>query len=167
MQPNGGRSTSLALGLSAEKLGLSECDRFMTESLGEIVLVRASLPDELLAEARRVPELECCGLLAGRDDVITAVLPARNLLASATAYEIDPAELFALFRRIRSEGLEHLGIYHSHPRGDNAPSPRDVERAFYPQAAYFILLPLADAVRSVRAFRIVQGRVRELTLRLV
>lgn len=139
----------------------------MTENPSEIVLLRASLPDELLAEARRVPELECCGLLAGRDGVISVVLPARNLLASATAYEIEPAELFALFRRMRVGGLDHLGIYHSHPRGDNAPSPRDVELAFYPQAACFILSPLPNAARPVRAFRIVQGQVSELTLRLV
>ena len=138
----------------------------MMESVGELILVRASLPDELLAAARRLPELECCGLLGGRDGVISAVLPARNLLASPTAYEIEPAELFALFRRMRSEGLEHLGIYHSHPRGDNAPSPSDVERAFYPEAAYFIVSPLAGVARPVRAFRIVRGLVRELTLRL-
>jgi [CysO sulfur-carrier protein]-S-L-cysteine hydrolase len=137
------------------------------ENLGEIVPVRASLPDELLAEARRLPGIECCGVLAGRDGVITAVLPARNLLASATAYEIEPAELFALFRRMRGEGLDHLGIYHSHPRGENAPSPRDLERAFYPEAAYFILSPLANAARPVRAFRIVQEQARELTLRPV
>ena len=109
--------------------------------------------------------LRVCWL--GRDGVITEVLPARNVLASATAYEIEPAELFALFRRMRAEGLDHLGIYHSHPRGENAPSPRDVERAFYPQAACFILSPLASAARPVRAFRIVQGQVSELTLRLV
>lgn len=139
----------------------------MTENLNEIVLMRPSVPDQLLAEARRVPELECCGLLAGRDGVISAVLLARNVLASATAYEIEPAELFALFRQMRAEGLDHLGIYHSHPRGENAPSPRDVELAFYPQAACFILSPLANAARPVRAFRIAQGQVRELTLRLV
>jgi [CysO sulfur-carrier protein]-S-L-cysteine hydrolase len=138
------------------------------ESLsGEIILVRASLLDELVAEARRLPGVECCGLLAGRDGVISVVLPARNLLASATAYEIEPGELFALFRRMRSEGLEHLGIYHSHPRGENAPSLSDVERAFYPEAAYFILSPLANAAQPVRAFRIAQGQVRELTLRPV
>jgi proteasome lid subunit RPN8/RPN11 len=137
------------------------------ESLSEIVAVRASLPDELLAEARRLPELECCGLLAGRDGLISAVLPARNLLASATAYEIAPAELFGLFRHMRAEGLDHLGIYHSHPRGDNAPSPTDIARAFYPEAAYFILSPLVNAARPVRAFRIVHGQALELTLRAV
>jgi hypothetical protein len=58
------------------------------DTLSDIVLVRASLLDELVAEARRLPGLECCGLLGGRDGVISVVLPARNLLASATAYEI-------------------------------------------------------------------------------
>ncbi len=126
--------------------------------------MRQSVLDELLAEARRWPGLECCGLLAGRDALISAVLPARNILESAVAYEIEPGELFALFRRIRAGGLDHLGIYHSHPRGDNAPSPRDIERAFYPDAAYFILSPLPAVPRPVRAFRISDGRARELTL---
>jgi proteasome lid subunit RPN8/RPN11 len=139
----------------------------MNETVSDVVLVRASLPDELLAEARRVPEVECCGLLAGRDGVILAVFPARNSLASATAYEIAAAELFALFRRMRAGGFEHLGIYHSHPRGDNAPSPTDIERAFYPEAAYFILSPLANAACPVRTFRIAQGQARELALRHV
>jgi proteasome lid subunit RPN8/RPN11 len=136
----------------------------MNETVSDVVLVRASLPDELLAEARRVPELECCGLLAGRDGVILAVFPARNSLASATAYEIAAAELFALFRRMRAEGLNHMGIYHSHPRGDNAPSPSDIEQAFYPDAVYFILSPQANAPRPVRAFRIADGEAREVTI---
>jgi proteasome lid subunit RPN8/RPN11 len=133
--------------------------------MGEIVRVRQSVLNELLAEARRRPDLECCGLLAGREGVISAVLPARNALASATAYEIEPVELFALFRRMRAEGLAHLGIYHSHPRGDNEPSPRDLERAFYPEAVYFIISPLRGAMRPVRAFRIADGQARELGIR--
>src|SRR5580704_15800957 len=104
----------------------------------DIVRVRRAVLEELPAEAGREPHLECCGLLAGRDDVISTILTAQNALRSATSYEIAPEELFALFRRLRADGLEHLGIYHSHPRGENAPSPRDIARAFYPGAAYFI-----------------------------
>src|SRR4029077_8036004 len=121
----------------------------------------------LLAEARANPNIECCGLLAGRDGVISAVLPAKNARQSATAYEIAPEELFALFRRMRSEELEHLGIYHSHPKGDNLPSPLDLERAFYPEAAYLIISPAAGASRPIRAFRIVEGRASELSLELM
>jgi [CysO sulfur-carrier protein]-S-L-cysteine hydrolase len=72
--------------------------------------------------------------------------------------------LFALFRRMRAEGLNHMGIYHSHPRGDNAPSPSDIEQAFYPDAMYFIVSPQANAARPVRAFRIADGEAREMTI---
>jgi proteasome lid subunit RPN8/RPN11 len=67
---------------------------------------------------------------------------------------------------MRAQRLDHLGIYHSHPRSDNAPSPHDVECAFYP-AAYFILSPLRDARNPVRAFHISGGAVRELRLTII
>jgi len=133
---------------------------------GTVRITRAAL-GAMLAYARREPALECCGLLAGRDGVISVVLEARNALASASAYEIAPGELFALFRRMRAEGLAHLGIYHSHPRGDNVSSPRDIEQAWYPDAAYFIVSPLKDAVAPVRAFTIRDGVSKELQVEVV
>jgi len=126
-------------------------------------ITRAAL-DALLAHARREPGLECCGLLAGRAGVITTVLPAKNALGSATTFEIAPAELFALFRHLREQGLDHLGIYHSHPAGDNAPSPTDIERAYYPDTAYMIVSPREDSPRTARAFSIRDRRVEELAI---
>lgn len=128
------------------------------------IRIRKSLIDELLSEARRDLRIECCGLLAGQEGIISQMFPARNALASATAYEIAPDELFALFRRMREMNLEHLGIYHSHPVTDNAPSPSDIAQAYYPDAAYFILTPLPEAGRPVRAFRIADGRAQELAV---
>jgi proteasome lid subunit RPN8/RPN11 len=118
----------------------------------------------MLRHAWRRPEEECCGLLAGSGGVITHAFPAKNILASATAYEIAPKELFDIFRALRRAGLEHLGIYHSHPATENAPSPRDIERAYYPDAVYFIVSPLASAERPVRAFSIRDGAVAELEI---
>ena len=113
-------------------------------------------------EARRSPGLECCGLLAGRDGVITEIFPAANALASATQFEIAPAELFRIFRAMRATGLDHLGIYHSHPAGPPTPSATEVERAFYPDAAYFILAP-----GSVKAFVFRDGTFVELEVKVV
>ncbi len=129
-----------------------------------VIRVRLEILDRMLAEARRTPDVECCGLLAGRDVLISAIYPARNALASATEFEIAPEDLFQLFRQMRSEGPTHLGIYHSHPSGDNYPSFRDIARAFYPQAAYFIISPLPTAPQPVRAFSIRDARVTELTI---
>jgi proteasome lid subunit RPN8/RPN11 len=126
------------------------------------VRVRTGLLALLLEEARANAREECCGFLAGRDGLITTILPAPNALASPTAFEIAPVELFRLFRKIRAQRLELLGIYHSHPAGDNFPSPRDVERAFYPDIAHFILSLRPDAAQPVRAFMIRDGEVKEM-----
>lgn len=131
----------------------------------DVVRISQDVFDRLLLDARANLNIECCGLLAGRDGLMSAVLPAKNALLSAAAYEIAPEELFALFRRMRSEGLEHLGIYHSHPKGKNFPSATDLERAFYPEAAYVIICPNAVAV-PIRAFRIIAGRARELSMEI-
>jgi proteasome lid subunit RPN8/RPN11 len=133
-------------------------------AMSGVVRVRAGLLRDLVAEARRDPRIECCGLLAGRDGIISTVLPVRNVLASATAYEIAPDVLFALFRRMREEKLDHLGIYHSHPATHNVPSPTDIERAYYPDVAYFIVSPRAGAEKPVRAFLIAEGRATELAI---
>ena len=134
------------------------------DKLRGIVRVDRAVLRQLIAEARATPEVECCGLLAGRGEVISLLFPARESTPRASAYEISPRELFAFFRRMREEHLEHLGIYHSHPRGENSPSPSDVALAYYPDAAYFIVSPLEGVARPVRAFRIADGRWSELTI---
>lgn len=132
--------------------------------MAESVRVTRAVLAKILEEARRAAEQECCGLLAGRDGAITRALPAYNALASATAYEIAPEELFRLFREMRTQGSDLLGIYHSHPRGENVPSRTDIERAYYPDAAYFIISPAPCALRPVRAFRIRDARATELSI---
>jgi proteasome lid subunit RPN8/RPN11 len=132
--------------------------------MAESVKVRAEILNEMLAHARREPRIECCGLLAGRDGVVTAIFPATNSLSSATAYEIAPRELFELFRTLRDRELTHLGQYHSHLSTENVPSPTDIEQAGYPDHAYFIVSLRADAPKPVRAFSIRDGAVRELEI---
>lgn len=131
------------------------------------VRMRVEILEGMLAHARREPEMECCGILAGRDGVITTILPARNALASSTAYEIAPQELFTMFRSMRAQGLDHMGIYHSHPATENAPSPRDIDLAAYPETPYLIISPRRNARREVRAFSIRDGRVEELDILVV
>ncbi|HEY4740454.1 MAG TPA: M67 family metallopeptidase [Candidatus Acidoferrales bacterium] len=122
------------------------------------------------SDAEREPARECCGLLAGGggDGAITSFYPAANCAAHpATSYEIAPRDLFRIMREIRAAGLELLGIYHSHPMGDSFPSARDIERAFYADATYFILSPRPDAPKSVRAFSIRDGKVMELEIQVL
>jgi proteasome lid subunit RPN8/RPN11 len=122
----------------------------------------------MIDECQRRPGEECCGLLAGREGVITHVVPAKNVAGDpAKSYEIAPREVFRLMREFRAAGLEFLGIYHSHPNGKNEPSPRDIELAYYSEEVYFIISPRSDAPEPVRAFSIRDGVVVELDIQVV
>lgn len=106
---------------------------------------------------------ECCGLLAGTEGLISRIFPAVNVAPNpATNYEIAPREVCAFIRQMRAEHVDFLGIYHSHPNGNNKPSPRDIERAYYSEVVYFIVSLQAD--RPVRAFSIKDGGVEELKI---
>jgi len=117
------------------------------------------------AHVEREREVECCGLLAGRGGIISVIFAAANAAEnSSTSYEIAPRDLCRIMREIHASGLELLGIYHSHPRGENFPSSRDIERAYYPETPYFILSLLPGAGIPVRAFSIRDDVVTELSI---
>jgi len=136
--------------------------------MGAIIRIQREVFEELGKRALQDTKLECCGLLAGSGGVVTQVFSAENVASeSAKSYEIAHKEIFRMMREFRAEGLEFLGIYHSHPNGENEPSARDIQLAYYSEEAYFILSPRRDAARPVRAFSIRDGRATELEVQIV
>lgn len=104
---------------------------------------------------------EACGLLAGRDGEPVRFFAMRNLDASPASYRLDPKEQLQVFDRMDEEGLELLGIFHTHTHSEAYPSETDRKLAFYPEALYLVM-SLSDRERpDLRAFRIVEGEVTE------
>jgi len=125
---------------------------------------------QLLKHARGQPHRECCGILAGQDDVITQAFPAKNVAADPIRnYMIAPKEIVRLMGECRKRRLKFLGIYHSHPHwlDANEPSPKDIALAYYSAAIYFIVTPRPYATTPVRAFSIHDGRVTELEIQVL
>ncbi len=107
---------------------------------------------------------EACGLLGGRYGRAVRLYPIENVLHSPVAYEMEPLQQIRAMVAIEDEGLELLAIYHSHPDGPARPSATDVAQAYYPESAQLII-SLADPARpTLRAFTIVDGRVREIAV---
>lgn len=131
------------------------------------VKITAEVLNQILSQARAEKPFECCGLLAGARETITEAFPLANSLSSRHEFFIAPRDLIATFGIFRERGLKHLGIYHSHPEGENRPSRRDIEMAFYPSCSYFIISPNRSAPRPSRAFNIVSGQVTELEIETV
>ena len=107
---------------------------------------------------RALPD-EGCGLLLGTAaGVVVDVVASANLAASAKVYEIDPKVLLRTFRRADDEGLEVLGVFHSHTHSPAYPSPTDVRQAPDP-SWHYVLVSLAAVPADLRSYRIVEGEV--------
>jgi len=84
-----------------------------------------------------------------------------NLDASPVSYRLDPKEQLRVFDEMDEEGVELLGIFHTHTHSEAYPSDTDTRLAFYPDAAYLVM-SLSDREAPVlRAFRIVEGEIAE------
>lgn len=124
------------------------------------------LPDrirrELIAAAGDSPEEEVCGLLAGPEGRPFHRLPVENHLHRFDAFDMDPEGLIQAMRRIREEGWDLVGIYHSHPGTAPWPSPTDLASNQYPECVHLIIGREEGGWR-VRAFRLGED-VEELQL---
>lgn len=88
--------------------------------------ISETILDRLRAEASAAHPHECCGVLLGAGQTITALQPARNVHSDpARHFEIDPQTLVDAFRAERAGGAQVVGYYHSHPAGAAEPSATD------------------------------------------
>jgi proteasome lid subunit RPN8/RPN11 len=111
--------------------------------------------DELVAHARELNPYECCGLLAGKDGIVTHHYRIKNIVALEGAEELssfdeaktehlkrlspqERAEIafimdmqdFSLAKKdIRAQGTELQVVYHSHPHSPARPSITDIKIA--------------------------------------
>ncbi|MCP5397485.1 MAG: M67 family metallopeptidase [Sphingomonadaceae bacterium] len=88
--------------------------------------IEQSLITALLSEAAKAHPRECCGILLGEGNRITASQPTANVHPRPdTHFEIDPQALVDAHRAAREGGPRVLGYYHSHPAGMAEPSATD------------------------------------------
>ncbi|MBW8910948.1 MAG: M67 family metallopeptidase [Sphingomonas sp.] len=118
-----------------------------------LLTISSPMIAELLEAAAASPDVEICGLLLGRDDVVEAVVPCANVAGDPRdSFEIDPAALISAHRAARTGGAAPIGHYHSHPRGTATPSARDAAAA--EPGSYWIIIAGTD----LRCWRAAEGR---------
>jgi len=78
---------------------------------------------------------ECCGVMVGRiegqDKLVTSAFALENAYKGKQEdrYEIRPEDLLAADKNARAEGLDLIGIFHSHPDCDAYFSKTDLENS--------------------------------------
>ena len=111
---------------------------------------------------------ECCGFLIGRlcatgNDVVYARRAVnRNATRREDRYVIAPGDYLAADRAARTENLDIVGVYHSHPDHPAIPSPTDLELATFPGYAYVIVSVEKGKAAALSAWSLAEDRSRFL-----
>ncbi len=107
--------------------------------------------------------LEACGLLVGTASKVLRFVACTNEAASARVYTIPGKELLRADMAAEDDGLEIIGVFHSHTHSEPYPSPTDVAQAPDPSWFYVIVSLKRDAPES-RCYRIVDGAIAEVPI---
>ena len=113
--------------------------------------------------SRRLPN-EACGLLAGKGAQVRFTRGIPNTERSPVRFRMAPMAQWRAFQKIESAELDLIGIYHSHPKGPDAPSPTDIAEALYPVAQ--VIWFRVNGSWLARAFNIHAGKVTEISLEI-
>jgi proteasome lid subunit RPN8/RPN11 len=133
---------------------------------GEMGVVPIRLTSEQLNQIRKEGEVtypyECCGLLLGHivsdEKVVAETYTAENAKeerAQHNRFLISPEAVRQAERYARSQKLEILGFYHSHPNAPARPSQFDLDHA-WPFYSYVIV-----SVRDGKAEDLACWRLRD------
>ena len=112
---------------------------------------------------------EACGLLVGSPGsgavVASTATRARNLRGETTSrFELDPGHLVATEDAARAEGLEIVGVWHSHPESPAEPSEDDRRGAW--GGWLHLIVSLAGGEVDLRAWRLEGERFAEIAVGL-
>jgi len=121
-----------------------------------MLTITASIKAALFAHARRELPNEACGYLGGKDGRVSVAIPLRNLDASPEHFAMDPQEQFNAVRALRGQGLQALGVYHSHPDSPARLSAEDLRLLRQPGLAY-VVISLQHGRESIKAYETRDG----------
>ena len=117
----------------------------------------------IVEDALRCFPNECCGFFFGRKDgdlrAVTEAQPVINAKEGdqRRRFEIHPIDYMKAERYALEQGLELLGVYHSHPLHPAIPSEHDRVVAL-PEFSYIIASVQPDAVEAITSWRLNEAR---------
>ena len=129
-----------------------------------VVHISKTVYEEILNHAKESYPHECCGVLVG------GIFQDRKIFEShraTNANTIDANELNLIDKMARSQGLDVIGFYHSHPDHPDKPSATDREWAQHGYS-YFIISVQGGKETSVKSWAIEDetGPFREEKIKL-
>jgi proteasome lid subunit RPN8/RPN11 len=133
-----------------------------------LLTLPADLRRQVLSHARESRPKEAVGLLGGdAEGLVSLILPLPNIATGNQAFIADPFAQYCALRRLQSDGLQLLAIYHSHPDGGAGPSERDLAYANSWACVHMIVVVGVqdDSIERLHAFRFADTGIEEVEIR--
>jgi len=108
---------------------------------------------QMIAHSLALKPIESCGYLAGTAGNISKSYAMDNVDNSPEHFTFDPKEQFQVLKAAREEGLQLLGVYHSHPESPARLSEEDLRLLNDPNMTYFIV-SLMEKSPDVKAYKV-------------
>lgn len=112
----------------------------------------------MVGEAVAACPLEGCGVLVGEPggSRVRRFEPVANEAASDRLYRLDGPRFVDVASRAEAEGLDIIGVMHSHPTTASVPSDHDRATAtgdLIPSVWHWVIVSLAGPTPVVRSYR--------------
>ncbi len=130
------------------------------------MLIPENIRQEMIHLAQRDRPVETCGYLAGKGEEVQVIIPMTNVDQSSEHFSFDPKEQFQALKIARKQGLELIGVYHSHPASPARLSEEDLRLANDPGLIYAII-SLAGPEVEIKAFRVESRNIHEVPISMI
>lgn len=127
-----------------------------------MLAVSRSAHAEMIAQAYDCYPEEACGLLIGHPSTgaVVRFVACENTTHSGKVYSIAPKDLMRAERDAEDDGLEIIGVMHSHTHTEPYPSETDVRQAPDP-TWHYVIVSLKRESPEARSYRLVDGTIAE------
>jgi len=120
----------------------------------------------LREESRRRYPVEACALLFGDfirgDAVVKKIVLTPNILESPMRFEVAPEAVYHAFEQADRDGLEFIGLFHSHPA---PPKPSSTDIKFMRLWEEAVWLIFSSVNGEFAAFQMIDGKISEITIK--
>jgi proteasome lid subunit RPN8/RPN11 len=133
-----------------------------------ILRIESQHVDLLKKEAQKVDPIEACALLFGEileeEVFVRKIVVTNNKLHSRKRFEISAETVVNSMAAAESEGLEFVGLFHSHA----APAtPSEIDIGFMRLWGDSVWLILSLTSGELEAYQMKDGKVRKITISVI
>ena len=136
-----------------------------------VIYIPQKLIDQMIQHSFEENPNECCGILSGKNEIVSKLYKITNSAASPFRYLMDPKDMYKAMKDSEKYDLDFMVFYHSHTHTPAYPSDTDTRMALESGWVDFCyaLVSLEDNNNPIVEFYIInsEGHINKEKVRIL